>query len=133
MKVFLGGTCNNSTWRDDIIPLLKIDYFNPIVENWDILDIEIEEKEKEKCQIHLYVITKDIKGVYSIAEAVESAFNQNKITIFQIVSTDMNKEMLHSVNAVSYLILKKYGISFHSDSFEATASIINNISKGNLL
>ena len=31
-KVFLGGTCNNSTWRDELIPQLKIDYFNPVVE-----------------------------------------------------------------------------------------------------
>lgn len=30
-KVFLGGTCNDTTWRDKIIPYLKIDYFNPIV------------------------------------------------------------------------------------------------------
>lgn len=32
-KVFLGGTCNESTWRDKIIPELLIDYFNPIVED----------------------------------------------------------------------------------------------------
>ena len=28
MKVFLGGTCNGSKWRDEIIKLLEIDYFN---------------------------------------------------------------------------------------------------------
>ena len=33
-KVFLGGTCNGSTWRDELIPMLNIDYFNPVVENW---------------------------------------------------------------------------------------------------
>ena len=36
-KIFLGGTCSNSTWRKDLIPLLKennIDYFNPMKENW---------------------------------------------------------------------------------------------------
>ena len=26
MKVFLGGTCNGSTWREKVIPNLKIDY-----------------------------------------------------------------------------------------------------------
>lgn len=25
-KVFLGGTCNESTWRNDLIKILKIDY-----------------------------------------------------------------------------------------------------------
>ena len=34
MKVFLGGTCNESTWRDDLIKALKINYFNPVVEDW---------------------------------------------------------------------------------------------------
>ncbi len=33
-KVFLGGTCNESTWRDRVIKDLKIDYFNPVVEDW---------------------------------------------------------------------------------------------------
>lgn len=32
-KVFLGGTCNGSIWREKLIPLLKIDYFNPVVAN----------------------------------------------------------------------------------------------------
>ena len=35
MKVFLGGTCNESKWRDDLIKLLKIDYFNPVVKDWN--------------------------------------------------------------------------------------------------
>ena len=34
MKVFLGGTCNNSKWRDKLIPMLNIDYFNPVVDDW---------------------------------------------------------------------------------------------------
>ena len=32
-KVFLGGTCNESTWRDELIKKLKIDYFNPVVDD----------------------------------------------------------------------------------------------------
>ena len=27
-KVFLGGTCNGSTWREELIPMLKVPYFN---------------------------------------------------------------------------------------------------------
>jgi len=33
MKIFLGGTCNESTWRNRIIPMLEIDYFNPVVDD----------------------------------------------------------------------------------------------------
>lgn len=31
MKVFLGGTCAGWKWRDELQPLLKCDYYNPIV------------------------------------------------------------------------------------------------------
>lgn len=34
-KVFLGGTCNRSKWRNELIELLEIDYFNPVVKNWN--------------------------------------------------------------------------------------------------
>lgn len=65
-KVFLGGTCNESTWRDELIPKLEeidFDYFNPVVEDWtpECQDIEIYEK-ANNCDIHLYVIT-DRKSV----------------------------------------------------------------------
>lgn len=34
MKVFLGGTCEGRDWRNELIPKLKCDYFNPVVEEW---------------------------------------------------------------------------------------------------
>lgn len=33
-KVFLGGTVNGSDWRDKLIKILDIDYFNPVVDDW---------------------------------------------------------------------------------------------------
>ena len=52
MKVFLGGTVNDSTWRDIIIPKLKIDYFNPKVIEWNeeayLHETESEEKDTKK-------------------------------------------------------------------------------------
>ena len=45
-KVFLGGTCNESTWRVELIPLLKIDYFNPVVEDWTP-ECQAEEERQE--------------------------------------------------------------------------------------
>ena len=50
-KVFLGGTCNNSTWRNELIPLLNIDYFNPVVEDWTPeCQAEEERQKNEECQ-----------------------------------------------------------------------------------
>ena len=57
-KVFLGGTCNESTWREELIPLLKTDYFNPVVEDWTPeCQAEEERQKNEECNYQLYVIT----------------------------------------------------------------------------
>ena len=65
-KVFLGGTTNNSNWRDNLIKLLDIDYFNPVVENWDDKAKENELWQRATCTFVLYVITPKMKGVYNI-------------------------------------------------------------------
>ena len=67
MKVFLGGTCNNTTWRDELIKKLKIDYFNPVVDDWNEEAYRRELQEREICDFCLYTITPKMTGVYSIA------------------------------------------------------------------
>ena len=53
-KVFLGGTCNNSTWRNRLIDNLKIDYFNPVVEDWTPeCQAEEERQKNDECNIHM--------------------------------------------------------------------------------
>lgn len=109
-KVFLGGTCNESTWRTNLIPLLEeagIDYFNPVVEDWTPECQEEERRQKQLCNIHLYVITKEMTGVFSIAEAVDSAWQKGIICIFQVYSDGFSKSQLKSFDAVVELIDKK--------------------------
>ena len=99
-KVFLGGTCNGSTWRDKLIPMLHTDipYFNPVVEDWTEDCQVIEESEKwGPCNIHLYVITPDMKGTYSIAELVESA----------ICSYEYNEELQEAVSYTIFAVLEE--------------------------
>lgn len=86
MKIFLGGTCprdkDDFDYRKVLIPLLekyKIEYFNPVVDNWTPECIEKENKEKEICNIHLYLIAPNMKGVYSIAEAFGSLIYDREI------------------------------------------------------
>lgn len=87
-KVFLGGTCNGSTWREDLIPLLKVDYFNPVVEEWTTDCMAREIKEREECDFCLYVITPLMKGVYSIAEAVEDSIKRPEKTLFCVLDNE---------------------------------------------
>lgn len=85
MKVFLGGTCNNSTWRDTLIPMLTIDCFNPVVEDWTPGCQEEEIKQRKECDYVLYCITPRMEGFYSIAEVVDDSNKRPAKTIFCVL------------------------------------------------
>lgn len=114
MKVFLGGTCAESKWREKIIPQLLCDYFNPVVDDWTLECQEIEEREKKICEYHLYVITPKMKGVYSIAEAVSDSVKMKDRCIFCFTKEeddrDFTKEELKSLTATAVLITNNGGI-----------------------
>ena len=115
MKIFLGGTCADTTWRDELMPMLDelgLDYFNPVVEDWTPECQAIEEDEKNnKCDIHLYVITKEMIGTYSIAEIINSTWQSAiygptvKFTIFALLNEGMwDKQELKSFDAIINLM-----------------------------
>lgn len=87
-KIFLGGTCSETTWREELIETLpsSVYYYNPVVKDWTP---EVQEEEKlqkaYKCDCHLYVITPDMQGVFSVAEAVQSSYATKKTTIFAVI------------------------------------------------
>ena len=53
-KVFLGGTTNDSNWRDLLIKKIKIDYFNPVVKDWN-----------ESARYICTITSADAKDLYS--------------------------------------------------------------------
>ena len=55
MKVFLGGTCAGWKWRNELQPLLKCQYYNPIVKNWSESDRLREVHERETFDYVLYL------------------------------------------------------------------------------
>ena len=129
MRVFLGGTCNGSEWRNEIISMLKtndIDYFNPVVENWTETCQANEKYERENCDICLYVLTPKLTGFYSIAEVADDSNKRPDKTILVILKNDEEKEFtphqLKSLTAISDLI-KSNGAN-HFDSLEAVVSYI---------
>ena len=84
-RVFLGGTCNGSKWREIIIPYLKIEYFNPVVEDWTPECQAEEVRQREICDYCLYVITPKMQGVYSIAEVVDDSNKKPEKTLFCVL------------------------------------------------
>ena len=63
-NVFLGGTCAESTWREQLMPMLdkfNITYFNPVVDDWTEECQVIENWHKENDDYNLFVITKEMQ------------------------------------------------------------------------
>ena len=117
-KVFLGGTCNGSTWRDKLIPKLKINYFNPVVEDWTPECMKEEIKQRKICDYCLYVITPKMIGVYSIAEVVDDSNKRPDKTIFCVLKQDsrqkFNSAQLTSLEAVGKMVKDNGGKYFTS-------------------
>lgn len=111
-RVFLGGTCNGTTWRTEIEEKVDLDMFNPVVEDWtpECQAIEMDEKEN-KCNIHLYVITSEMTGVFSIAEVIDSVHNKNKLTFLHVLVDGFDDFQLKSLLAVVELVKLRGGVA----------------------
>lgn len=131
-RVFLGGTCNGSTWREDLIPLLEMDYFNPVVKDWTP-ECQVEEvRQREICKFCVYVITPKMTGTYSIAEVVDDSNKRPERTIFCVLEKDGDSEFepfqIKSLNQVKQLVKGNGG--YVADSLDDVAKTINSYKRG---
>lgn len=129
-KVFLGGTCNDSKWRDELIPKLKINYYNPVVPDWTPEYMVEERRQRSICDYNLYVITPRMTGVYSIAEVVDDSNKRPEKTILCILTTDdgwyedlfakkpnricFTSGQLKSLEQVEAMVQKNGGVTFRN-------------------
>ena len=113
IKVFLGGTCNESIWRDELISLIgfsnKLSLFNPVVEDWNKEAQEQEIIERENCDHCLYVITPKMLGTYSIAEVVDDSNKRPEKTLFCVLVDD--GELVFNTSQLKSLIQVKRMVS----------------------
>lgn len=126
MKVFLGGTCNESTWRNLIIPMLDIEYFNPVVADWTPACMEEELRQRETCELCLYVITPKMTGTYAIAEVVDDSNKRPDKTIFVRLRDDgsarFDEGQWKSLGAVAQMV-ERNGVVVFTDLKSATIHI----------
>ncbi|KAK6636605.1 hypothetical protein RUM43_010267 [Polyplax serrata] len=85
-EVFLGGSCNPTTWRTDIaIPELEkmnITYYNPQqVEEWRPELLEVEYQAKENATLMFFVLDNQTRGVSALIEVAHLAGNQRKLIL----------------------------------------------------
>jgi hypothetical protein len=85
-KVFLGGVSNGDSWRNKLIPLLSIDFYNPEAEEDTDRGRMEKVKQRKKCDFHLYVITPEVKGLYWVAEVVDDSNKNPEKTILCILN-----------------------------------------------
>lgn len=114
-KVFLGGTCSDSLWRDNFIKDLKLQYFNPAGDEWTKEMQEEEIKQREESDFCLYVLTPKMAGFYSIAEVIEDSIKKPEKTIFSFLTVDgkasFNPAEIKSLEQVAEMV-KRNGAKY---------------------
>ena len=88
ISVFLGGTCNQSTWRDELLTMLdqdKVKAFNPVVDDWNEEAQINEDWHKANDDFCLYVLTPEMTGIYSIFEVADDSNKRPDRTIFCVL------------------------------------------------
>ena len=88
VTVFLGGTCADSTWREELETKLdhdKISTFNPVVENWTPECQLIEDEHRKNDDICLYTITPEGVGFYSFVEVVDDSNKRPDRTVLCVL------------------------------------------------
>ena len=131
-SVFLGGTCNGSTWRDDLIQMLDpsvINAFNPVVEDWNEQAQAEEDYHKANDDYTLYVITPEMTGVYSIFEvAMDSCKRPGRVVCCILRERNglvFEDHMMKNMTKIKKDLIQNGTPVF--DSLEEVAAFFNNL------
>ena len=113
MKVFLGGTVNGSTWRTGVKEQLNINYFDPVVDDWNDAAYERELTERRYCDYLLYVVTPKMTGFYSIAEVTDDSYKRPDKTIYCYLAEDdghaFNEKQIAEMNRLGEVVVANGG------------------------
>lgn len=99
-RVFLGGSCNPTTWRKDVvIPALaahRITFFNPQVDDWSPELIDLEAAAKEAAELLFFVIDDQTRGIASLVEVASyAACHRNMIVVIKHFQSDATIDGVH--------------------------------------
>lgn len=94
VKVFLGGTCATSTWREELMAMLdseRVEAFNPVVPDWTPECQTIERIHRETDDLCLYVITPEGEGFYSFVEVTDDSNKRPERTVLCVLESANGK------------------------------------------
>ena len=107
--------------------MLDIGFFNPVVEDWTPECMAEELRQREECDVCLYVITPKMTGVYSIAEVIDDSNKWPSRTVFVRLRDDGDEHFTDgqwkSLGAVAQMVERNGGTAF--DSLKSAALHIN--------
>lgn len=87
-EVFLGGSCNPTTWRSEIaIPTLQslgISYYNPQVSQWGPELIAQEYEAKQTARVLLFVIDNQTRNTSGMIEAAQLAATRKESLVLVV-------------------------------------------------
>ena len=123
-STFLGGTCDSSTWRKDLIARLhdNVLYFDPQVPDCTPEDAAREDACKPVARFNVFVITGDALGTYSGWEIHEEACRAPKKLIFATIG-NLPEKQFKGINKIKKELVKM-GATV-CESLEEIAQILN--------
>lgn len=133
VKVFLGGTCGDSTWRSELIPMLRerVEFFNPQLPPgaWNEEAQKVEDYHRENDDICVYVITPEGEGFYSFVEVTDDSNKKPEATVLCVLTEAGGKKfeghMLKCALKTMKLVAKNGVVVV--DSLEALAEYLNTV------
>ena len=130
VKVFLGGTCASSTWREELQSKLdteRIETFNPVVPNWTKECQAVEDFHRENDDLCLYVITPEGEGFYSFVEVTDDSNKRPDSTVLCVLEEANGQRfeghMLKCALKTAKLVAKN-GV-FVTDNLDQLAQYLN--------
>lgn len=133
--VFLGGSCNPTTWRSEVaIPYLKqvqVQFYNPQVDQWRPELIDQENIAKHNAGVLLFVIDNQTRAVSALIELAElAASNRVLVCVLknfiqpntrfcgQLISEGEYQELRHA-QAVVKRLMERRGVPVFSELKDA--------------
>ena len=131
-EIFMGGSCNPTTWRKDIaIPYFKkmgMKYYNPQVSEWYEELAREEARAKEEAFVLLFVIDHQTRALASILEATEHICRGRVLVlviedveqgyIMEGSKTALDESQVKDLNrARAYLrdVADRHGVEYHTN------------------
>lgn len=127
MKVFLGVASKQASWIDRLVPLLTVDFFNPNERPPSPECLSEVVRQREACDVCLYVITPKSDILPAVAEVLDvSNTRQAKVVFVKLRDYDgarFSDDDWNAMQAVSDIVSRNRGASF--DSLEDAAGFLN--------